>query len=429
MFNFQKISFDNALHFCLVGLFFATPISSSAKSIFLISSVIIIILNPVTRDILNSLVRQKYFISIVLLVLFAGLAAFWSPASMPEKLLVLEKWSKLLYLPILVAGLYNLKTRSSAVNAFLVAMFLTCLLSIYMHLTGKWQVGKITADSVFRNHIMTGIMMAFATYLSGIMFLQAKNYQRLYFLVLTALFSYQILFINQSRTGYAIYFLLMSLLVVQKLKFRDAILGLMSLCLIFGASLFFSATLASRVGLVYQEIANYNKDKNSPIGYRIQFHQFAENLMQRHPIIGNGTGSFTYLFKNENPVPAWTSDPTHSGKLLEPHSQYWFVAAELGGIGILLFGIFYFELLFRFWRLGNMAPVAISLFLVLIAGNFTDSLLFYSGSGYFFLMFFALFLSEKVLEPREIKSFLPIRLPQIMIISSLRGTKQPREQR
>ena len=41
-----------------------------------------------------------------------------------------------------------------------------------------------------------------------------------------------------------------------------------------------------------------------------------------------------------------------------------------------------------------MRPIALALFSVVVVGNLTDSLLFYSGSGYFFILFFALFLSE-----------------------------------
>lgn len=407
----KKLSFESALFFCIPALFFVTPLSSSLKSILLVVSIAIILISPQYRQELKYLLLHKYCLTTLLLFAIALIGYLWSPASLAEKNLILEKWSKLLYLPFLIVGLTNPKVRHTALNAFLSAMLITCLLSVYIHFTNHLHFGKITADGVFRNHIMTGIMMSFAAYLSGMFFLKAKNGVRIFYLLTSLLFSYQILFINESRTGYAIYLVLISLLIAQNLNFRQTCIGILSLALVFASSCYLSTTMWSRIKLSYQEWHSFTKDQNTPLGYRIQFHNYAKTLFYKSPIIGNGTASFTHSFKIDNPVPAWTADKSHSGKLLEPHSQYWLIAAEFGILGLIAFLLFYSELIIRFYNLKTLRPMAFALLSVLTIGNLTDSLLFYSGSGYFFIMFFALCLSENItaLELKTVTNTKPLQ--------------------
>ncbi len=400
----KKITLEHALYFCIAALFCVTPISSSLKSIFLSASIILVLIIPKYRQELAALIYQRFFLSGLLLVLIAALGCLWSPASTAEKALILEKWSKLLYLPCLVVALKNYKMRQMAINAFLFAMVFTCICSFYLKFFNVPLTGKMQVDGIFRNHIMTSIMVSFAAYLGGMLFIKTKNIPRILYLGTVLITSSQILLINKSRTGYVIYLILMLLLVLQNTNKRKALLSIIAVCSLFAASYYVIPNFWNTIQLTKKEWSSYQTDKNTSIGYRLQFHAFAEKLFKSHPIIGNGTGSFTYKFRTENPVPAWTSAKIHSGRLLEPHGQYWLIAAEFGGIGLLVFLFFYAELAYRTYKLENMRPIALALFVILVTGNLTDSLLFYSGSGYFFILFFALAFSEKANSNVIIKS-------------------------
>lgn len=395
MLSAKKISPEYILYLCTTALFFVTPLSSSLKSIFLSLTVAIIILTPRFRQELSNLLANKYFLSVILLVMLAAIGCVWSPAIQAEKFLVFEKWSKLLYLPCLVVALKNPKHQQMAINAFILAMVITCCCSLYLKIAGIHGGGKMEVDGVFRNHIMTGIMVAFAAYLAGIAFLRSKKLPRVLYLLTFLLTTAHIFFINESRTGYAIYLLLFILLVIQYASWRQALLAVLAICVIFAISFYVNNQCKERVELAYQQLHNYSQDKNTSLGFRIQFHDFATKIFQEKPLIGQGTGSFTYKFRVEDPVPAWTHDENHSGRLLEPHGQYWLVAAEFGIIGLLALLFFYLELAYRTYNLDKMRPIAIALFIMLIFGNLSDSLLFYSGSGYFFILFFALAFSEQ----------------------------------
>ncbi len=372
----------------LAATLFAVPLSSSAKSILMPLALGLLLFAPAYRQDLADLIYKPWCQASLLLFFMALLACSWSPASNHEKILVLEKYTKLLYFPILVVGFRDPNARRTAMYAFLGAMGLTCLFSILKFL-GILHFNGPDPGTVFRNHIMAGHMMGFSAYLSALFFIRQRGRIRVIYATLLVLFSYQLLFISSGRTGYVVYLMLMVLLMVQVLSWRKAALAILLGLSLVTVSYFNSTVMHERVGTAFSNWQHYQENKNTPIGHRMQFHEFAKNLYQRHPWIGNGTGSFTYSFREEKPVPSWW------WTLLEPHSQYWLVAAEFGSVGVLLLLFFFGSLLLASFRLQSMRAVAFALILPFMVGNLSDSLLFYSGSGYFFLLFMALCLGEQ----------------------------------
>ncbi len=398
---------DKILCFSVPALFFATPLSSSAKSILIGITLISVLLSQTCRLALKDVIATRWFRAVAILFGVALIGCLWSPATWSEKGLVLEKWSKLITLPLLVVAFQQVKTRQWALKAFVLAMCLTCLVGLLMQWTGWFHTNMKTPEGVFRNHIMTSMMMAFATYVALWLFNQEAGKQRFFYAMLALLFSYHILFINQSRSGYVCYLLLMSTLIFQSFNRHRAWLMLIGFGICCSCACYLSQSIQNSVRQAIQNVQHYEQDGNTSVGYRMQFHQFARQLFHEHPIIGHGTGSFTYLFRTENPVPAWTNDPSHSGRLLEPHSQYWLVAAELGIIGLGAMALFYAELFLIAARLPTLRSLNMALLFIFTVGNLSDSLLFYSGSGYFFLLFFALCLSESSEEVRLAKPIIP----------------------
>lgn len=373
----------------LVITLFAVPVSSTAKSICIPLVVALILFTEAYRRDLVAVLYQPWCQATLLLFFLALIACAWGPASLSEKMLVLEKYSKLIYLPILAVGFRDEKTRRMAIYAFLIVMTITCLVSMGK-VTGVLRYHGDESDFVFRNHTMTAHMMVLATYLFGLQFIQQRGKMRIVYATMILLLSYQTLFISTGRTGYIMYALLMFLLLVQTLSWRKALLAILVCCSVLTASYYQSVKMQTSVQTGIAEWQHFQEDKDTHIGYRLQFHAFAKEVYQRHPWFGNGTGSFTATYRQENPVPSW------SRTLLEPHSQYWLVAVEFGAVGILVLFCFLGTLLVASLGLRSMRPVALAVILPFVVGNFTDSLLFYSGSGYFFLVFMALCLGEQL---------------------------------
>ena len=363
--------------------------SSSAKSICLVLSVGTIFFSPGFRSDLMTIFSSRWCKAALVLFGIALIFCLWSPANFSQKGLVIEKYSKLLYLPILVIGFQNITTRQLSFHAFLLAMLITCGLSLlnfhgYLH-------SFITPDNIFRNHIMTSFMVAFAAYLSFLFCFRHQRYKAIAYGLLGLIFTYQVLFISGSRTGYIIYLLFLFLLVLQICTWRQAIAGVILISALFSTCYFISPVMKMRILDIAQQIEGYqHNQRDTDIGLRLQFHEYAYQLFNQHPILGNGTASFTYYFDKEKPIAFWT------WRLLEPHSQYWLVAAEFGLLGIVALLYFFFSLIQASWRLDKMKAIALAMIVPFMLGNVSDSLLFYSGSGYFFILFMALFLGEEL---------------------------------
>lgn len=386
--------------YLLAMTLFAMPLSSTGKSIFLGLSVLAILVSYDYRQHLMAVLRKPWCIASLALAALTVLACFWSPASFKEQSFVVSKFSKLIYLPILAVGFTNPKARRYGVHAFILAMLLTSLLAITKYY-GFLPTLHISPDHVFRNHIMTGLMVSFASYLCFFICYQQyrKNIAWVY-LATAFILSWFLLFVNEGRTGYITYLLLMLLLIIQLCSWRQAIAGIVLVGSVFTVSYFQSPVMREQVNSIAEQLHDYkasDEGKNTSIGFRLQFHHFAEHLFLQHPIIGNGTASFTYYFRILNPVPAWTSSlsPIPHG-LLEPHGLYWLIAAEYGVLGLLILAWFFYTLFLSSWRLTSMKIIALGMLGFFMVGNLSDSLLFYSGSGYFFLLFMAICLGEEL---------------------------------
>ena len=190
---------------------------------------------------------------------------------------------------------------------------------------------------VFYNHIATGYMIALGVYLAGLQAfsVEVNRWQRVFFLFMVLLGTYHILFINAGRTGYLVYVILMTLLILQKLSLKKAIIGIMLFCTMILLAYFLSSSMQRSSRIMFNDIRQLQQhQKNNSLGFRIQFHQYAQSLFKEHPILGIGTGGFSYRFSKDEPVPTWGK------KLNEPHGQYWLTLAEQGLIGIVLFLFF-----------------------------------------------------------------------------------------
>jgi len=378
--------------FFIVLTAFAIPISSTLRGISISLSVVFLLLDPANRTDLQHMLKLLPIKLAFLLFAFSVLACFWSAASLHEQWVVLEKYSKLLYLPFFMLAFRDEFTRKAVIHAFLLAMFITCVL-LLLKAAGVVHYGGQDPGQMFRNHIMTGYMMVFAAYLAVYLAYYSSRWQhKVAYGVLWFLLSFQVLFTGTGRMAYIAYALLAALWVFQIFSWRKAFILAGIGGILFAGGYAINPTMQFLAHQVKDDWSLYHHNKkDTSLGFRIQFHTYAYDLFKRHPWFGNGTGSFMHAFHVENPVPEWS---VSRAKLLEPHSQYWMIASEFGITGLILFALFLGSLFMSCWRTQETRALGCAVLLPLLLGNFTDSLLLYSGSGYFFLLFTALALSS-----------------------------------
>ena len=379
---------ENYTAFAMMASAFFLPISASLQSIFFILTFILILLTPNFRAKMISLLPKNWCMSALGLFFLSFIACFWTQASMQDALIVVGKYSKLLSLPLLVIGFQHKQTRIFVIHAFLLAMWVTCVISC-LKAAGVVHYHGDDPGFVFRNHIITGYMMAFAAYLSALYAMQTQLKLRWLYLALALLFSYQVLFINMGRTSYVNYLLLLLLFMVQTFSWRKALLAILVALSVFGMIYHQSAIMQARAHEAINDWRHYHENsvKDTPVGFRLQFHDYARTLFHRRPFLGYGTGGFSHAFKQDQPVPGWGET------LFEPHSQYWLIAVDWGILGLMCFMGFFVSLFLTSWRHHETRCIAIGLIFTFLLGCALDSLLLYSVTGYFFLLFTALCLA------------------------------------
>jgi O-antigen ligase len=379
----------------LVASLLAVPISVSAKGVFIGLALGFIVVIPAYRNDLLSMFAEPWCKALLIFFLIVLLACAWSPASAHEKITILNKYNKLFCLPILVVGFRDPRARRFGIYAFIAAMTVTCLLSILKAAGLSAYNDPTVSGQVFYNYIVTSLMMTMATYLCALLCTRAQGTIRFLYATLALLFSYQILFINEGRTGYLMYALLMILFVVQTCSLRKAVFAVVLGGSLFSLSCYLSPVMHNTVSKTIGNVRDYRQgNKNTSLGFRMQFHSFAKNMFLNHPWIGNGTGSYTHFFREVDPVPSWQDVNVSPKKIFEPHSQYWLVAAEFGLAGVLSLMFFLGSLFVASLRLHAMRAVAVASIVLFMAGSLSDSLLFYSSTGYFFLIFMGMCLGE-----------------------------------
>lgn len=385
----------------LTGLSLA--VSVSLKSVFITLASVVILLHffiDRRREMLH-VFMTPWFLAAILFFFTIVMGCLISPADKHTQLDFIHKYSKLLYLPLLALGFQNKQSRFWAIHAFMLGMLITLGCS-ELKVLGYVKIKGLPNDfgEVFYNHIVTGYFMAFAAFLAAIYAVRSQGKLRVGYALMVLLFSFHTLFINQGRTGYVMFAVLMLIFLVSYMRH---LLGWL-LILIPVLFLAYQSSLVNQgIGHVIGDVQNYQQGQpNSPVGFRLQFHNYAQKLFLRSPYIGVGTGAFSHYFSVEKPVPAWGKlDILKGDILMEPHGEYWLIAAEHGLVGLTVFFLFILTLFYEVYKTNEMRVVFLGLLVTFLVGCCSDGFLLLTGPGYFLIIFAAMGLGESFAENQD----------------------------
>lgn len=379
---------DTVLSIGVVLFFAGMPLGTSIQDIGKGLIILAVLMDSQNRARVCAFANSGWMIAIAVFLLLCIGSVLWTQGSYADWFYSLTKNLKLLSLPVLASVMVNVRYRRLAWSAFVFGMMIIMLLlaANYWH----WlRVGTGMQGAAFRNYIMNGHMLAFTAFAAMWYAWQeaASQLERVAAYLMGTACVLSLVCLNQGRTGYVALFLMIGLYALCRVPRR---------CYVFaiGFSLFaavfliiFAPKIHQGFFNAYQHIQNFEySGLNTSEGFRIQFWRYAMNLWLQRPLFGNGLGSFATQFALDKPVPAWT------GGLREPHSQYFLVLSELGIVGLIAVVSIFALLLQTLCFKPNTRCLALVLLILFAAGNLSDSLLFYAGSGYFFLGFLGLLL-------------------------------------
>ncbi len=320
---------------------------------------------------------------LALFALFAvGLT--YTSASRELALEIFGKYAKLLYIPLLFSVFYESAWQRRAYYAFLAVMIVMLLLS-YGQLLGWVPLGPPGQDyTLFKGRIAFGLFLAFTAYLL-VHHLRTQPRLRWLWALLLGLALYNLLFMNEGRTGYAAFFGLLLLFACQLWRWRGLVIAVVAAALLGGGAFLASPVFKARVVEVADNIQQFEVgEADTSVGLRLQFYQNTLRLIATHPFLGGGTGSFI-------PEYAQLAEVQHVRPTDNPHNEYLLVTTQLGLAGLALLLALGYKLWVHSRRLAaHYRHAAQGLLVTMGVGSLFNSMLMDFSEGHFFVYFCAL---------------------------------------
>ncbi len=185
----------------------------------------------------------------------------------------------------------------------------------------------------FMGHISYNPFLAFTIYLLIYYLINKKESKFIQIISVIFITTMTVnLFITGGRAGQVMFFILMTIAILQFFKFnlKSVLLILTILPAIFIIAYKSSDIFNKRVNLAFSEILNFQKNPHNSIGKRITFNINTFKMIKSNPIIGAGVGDFPNDYKKINKK--YTSDMVNT---VQPHNMYLFVWASGGIISFL----------------------------------------------------------------------------------------------
>ncbi len=378
---------------------FLCPITITGTAISIVAAMVFCLISGEFFVRFQMVRTNPITLSILILIIIIFAAMFWSIASWHDRLEAFHKYQKLLYFIFLLPLCIDPRWRQRAINAFLLAMVVTIVLSYLKQYAGL-HMGKANNGSyVFHSHIETSYFVAFSTYIFAQRAIYGKQYRWLYSM-LAVVFTFQEFFINSGRTGWMVYFGLVILFFVQraftaanneslryynkKIFLRGIALGTITLLLLAVIVYNLSSSFHKRVYWLTQDLLHSSaqqlaKPKDHAPELRITFFKYSLDLSKEHPIMGMGTASFQAAYKKHPIVPGW-------GTLNTPHNEYLLMLVQGGLVGLSAMLYFFLSQWLVSFHMREDWQIAQALILSGMISCCFNAFLYTSVTGHFYVL-------------------------------------------
>ncbi len=275
------------------------------------------------------------------------LGTMWSIGATEDIAHGLSDQSKLLYFPILLWFIKDEAVAQKVMWAVIFAMLITYFLGFLKYYYDLPIGIKYSEAAVFKNHIKTNFFMAFATYLTLYEAYHKPKF-RLYLILVAAAMLHYAYFMSLGRTGYILMLLLVGLFAFQHFRFKGLLIAILLISGLVGLSWSLSETFHERVSDFSCEMLDDPSSHPKCVHSEIVVSKFPTSISFRRDFIitswhaikqqfwlGYGPGSFSKAYENSaEQLSTYLTD--------NPHNEYLHVWVELGFVGLLFFGYFFF---------------------------------------------------------------------------------------
>ncbi len=392
----------------LLLMAFFLPISETLTNLCFVTSVIFALLSGAAWRFRDDLIKHPIILALWLMLAVIVLGLTYSHAlSDPQTWWLLKKYLWIVLAPWLLLAIRQSAQRQSIFFAFLYGNALVLLLSVFLLLKGLL-AGHVVNPCVFRGHIAQNFYMSFCSAVWLYYAIRCPQHRRL--MALLFVLSTISVFAAISRTGYVNWVLLVTLVSLTQLPWRQSLMILLSSLILLVSLISVSPVFIARTSQAISEVSRHveGKDGKHATSMGIRAVQLSSGLQifRQHPLFGVGTGGASAAYEQ---LPA----KTRNERLVNSRHKvvdltYVNVLVEHGLLGLLALLVFIAVILQRSHRLES-PWCSIGLYFTVAyftAALFTPFLVSSFAVDYFVIMLVVLFggeVAKKPLKPHHSK--------------------------
>ncbi len=369
------VKLHNIHNYFIVSLLFAITINHSVSYAITFFILIFWIIGGDFKEKFRVMFTDKLSLTFLALFLVHLVGLFWTE-SFEEGLKTLSKQKVYLFTPLLIS-FFDRRFAKYALYAFLAAMFMSEIYSLYLYLGDDIHlVGSL--PSPFMHHMHYSLILAF-TFGYLVSEIDFKNLMRGWnlFYLFFALLTLVVLFINKGRVGQLALLLVLFILAVGKFRLSfiksTVAVSLVSL-IVFFTAYNFSEQFQSRFDKATYEFSEVvGTDKRDSIACRFEMWDYATKLGYNNPILGVGTGDsnseMSQLLGNDEYKKLFSDCGLGMRYQFNPHNNFILYFMLFGTMGLLIL-LFVFIQQFKIAYRQKSLPMTI-LLAVTIVGMMT----------------------------------------------------------
>ena len=331
-------------------------------------------------------------------LLLVVLGSLWSIADYGDILEGFLTYKKFIFVFLLLPYLIEQKSNEALINTFFISMSLILFLVYLIFLDIIQPINiqlyegvsfHVSENGGFKTHIITNILFAFFGFMSMHRFFDLNKV--IYFLLGVLSFYYSI-FINDGTTGQILSISLLSILIIQKYRYKAVLILPIVLIgiLTYGASNN-NTSIYSAINKVHTGLGDFESGTAvKSVDVRLAMLTNGLIIIKENPWMGTGTGSINQShIDNLDKLPS-TFD--RRSKTTNPHSEYLSIAIQYGLIGLFLYLFLIYKLFEYTKKLPNdfYKNSAQGLLILILIGSVGTSIITDSGEGHFVMLFIAI---------------------------------------
>jgi O-antigen ligase len=392
--KFDTQLLQQAAGWLAIAVVVSLPWSTSASLILIVLWLVAVLPTLAVADVRRELLTAAGGLPVLLWVLAAA-GMLWADVPWAGRIDGLGGFHRLLAIPLLLAQFRRSQYGPCACCGFLIsATVLLALSSLFAALPSR----ALAHVPLFGAHVKAyGVPVKDYILQSGIFLICAfglisaacERWREVRWrtiavlLCLAGCFLANIAFVATSRTTFVIAPLLAIVLGYRYFGWRGVALAGIVAAALAGLALTASPYLHSRVMHSFTELHNYlNTDEVNSTGLHVEFLKKSAAIVEAAPMIGHGTGSIAEQFRLSA---SGDVDSASAATTVNPHSQIFAVAIELGAVGAAVLLAMWAAHVWLFRGAGLMAWIGT----IIVVQNFLSSLvnshLFDFGQGWLYV--------------------------------------------